>query len=436
MKRTSRKIETEFAVVGTGIAGFAASLFAHARGLDVTQVGHSGAIAYTTGYLDLLGAREGALLDDPWAGLDALRTLAPGHPFARLANDDIRTALSEFIAALNTGGIGYTPVGARNVKALLPYGVTKPTLSVPETMQPGIEAKEAGAPTLIVDIEGLQGFSAQEFQTNLAAEWPGLRTAKLAFPGLDGRQVFPEVMARSLETRATREAFAELLRPLLGEATHVGLPAILGMRAPDAVRADLEERIGATLFEIPTMPPAVPGIRLREMFEQALPAHGIRLEPQLKVAKVDLGTDGARLTLHGPMEDIEIDAASVLLATGRFLSGGLASDRQHVWETLLDLPVRQPASRDDWYRATYFDPRGHAINRFGVDVDEGFRPLGANGQPASPRLFSAGAIISGQDWVRERSGAGLAIATAYGAVRAAAEVLRQPAPRYSAGALG
>jgi glycerol-3-phosphate dehydrogenase subunit B len=416
MKRQHRVLDTQLAVIGTGIAGFAASIFAHARGLEVAQFGHSGALAYTTGYLDLIGVQDGHKLDDPWAGLDALRAAEPGNPLARLGNADIRAALAEFIGAVNEMGLGYTAPGAQNLTALLPYGVTKPTLSVPETMRPGLEALAAKAPALIVDFDGLQGFSAQEFAQNIAARWPGLATARLAFPGMEARQVFPEVMARALETRGTRAALADLIRPHLGGAAYVGLPAILGVHGPDAVRADMEARLGVPLFEIPTIPPGVAGIRLREMFERALPARGVALEPNLKVAEASLDASGATLHLHGPMEDLEVRAQAVVLATGRFLSGGLKADRTRLRETLFGLPIAQPDAREGWFRPDYLDARGHPVNRLGVTVDAAFRPLDASGTPVNDRLFAAGAVLAGQDWVRSRSGAGLAIATAWGAV--------------------
>lgn len=65
MKRKARRVTTQLAVIGTGIAGFAASLFARDLGLSVAQFGHSGAMAYTTGYFDLLGVAEGRAVDDP-----------------------------------------------------------------------------------------------------------------------------------------------------------------------------------------------------------------------------------------------------------------------------------------------------------------------------------------------------------------------------------
>ena len=418
MKHPTRRVDTELAVIGTGIAGFAAALFARARGIEVAQFGHSGAMAYTTGYLDLYGAEDARKVTDPWAAVAALAAREPDHPLARLDAGKIRTALDTFVAELNAGRLGYTAPGNENLTALLPYGVTKQTLSVPETMRPGVTALAEKAPALIVDFDGLQGFSAKEFATNIAARWPGLATARLAFPEMEGKQVFPEVMARALETRKAREQLAALLKPLIGGATYVGLPAILGVHKPDAVRADLEDRLGVTLFEIPTIPPGVPGIRLREMFERRLPDLGVKLEPNLKVSTVSFDADGITLGLAGAMETLEVRAQSVLLATGRFLSGGLGSTRTRVFEKLLDLPLRQPVARDAWFNDAYLDPEGHALNRAGVPVDGQFRPVDAGGSPVDPRLHAAGAILADQDWVRSRSGAGLAIATAWGAVQA------------------
>jgi len=51
-------------------------------------------------------------------------------------------------------------------------------------------------------------------------------------------------------------------------------------------------------------------------------------------------------------------------------------------------------------------------------TDLKWRPLGNNGNPTYPNLFAAGSILAHQDWVREKCGAGLAITTAYAAVKA------------------
>jgi glycerol-3-phosphate dehydrogenase subunit B len=54
----------------------------------------------------------------------------------------------------------------------------------------------------------------------------------------------------------------------------------------------------------------------------------------------------------------------------------------------------------------------------GIEIDDRFRPLSASGRPVYENLFAAGAILAHQDWIRSKSGTGLAVATAFGAVDA------------------
>jgi len=424
MKRRLRQHNTQLAVIGTGLAGFAASVFALERGIATAQVGNTGAVAYTSGYFDLLGVGSGNIHDDPWAGLEALRRDEPGHPLSRISDQDIGAAFRRFTEALSEMGVGYSQPGDRNLMALLPSGVVKPTLCVPRTMLSGIEAFKRRARALIVDFVGVQGFSAREMTATLGASWPQVMAATLGFPDMEsGAQVYPEVMARALEVEANRERLAERIKAQLGDADYVGLPAILGVHVPDVVHAEMERLIGVPIFEIPTMPPSVPGIRLREMFERSLPAKGLTLVPQHKVKRLAFEAKGVILNLEDSFGDVEIEAQAAILATGRFLSGGLAADYDKVRETLVGLSVSQPDSRADWHRQHYFSPRGHPINRAGIEVDGHFRPLEATGKPADERLFAAGTLLAHQDWVRQRCGAGVAIASAYMAVEAAAQRL-------------
>jgi glycerol-3-phosphate dehydrogenase subunit B len=98
-----------------------------------------------------------------------------------------------------------------------------------------------------------------------------------------------------------------------------------------------------------------------------------------------------------------------------------------VRETLLGLPVQQPASRADWHQRDFLDPSGHAINRAGLRVDDAWRPLDAGGTPAWPRLHAVGSILAHQDWMRSKCGSGLAIATAWAAIDQVARELGRTA---------
>jgi glycerol-3-phosphate dehydrogenase subunit B len=111
-----------------------------------------------------------------------------------------------------------------------------------------------------------------------------------------------------------------------------------------------------------------------------------------------------------------VQSRGVVLASGRFIGGGLHADRKRIRETIFDLPVCQPTDRTKWHRRDFLDPRGHPINEAGLETDDDFRPLNGSGRPAFKTLFAAGSILAHQDWIRTKCGAGLAIATAYGAI--------------------
>ncbi len=424
MKQETRQIDTELAIIGTGLAGIAAAVFALNRGISCTLTGNTGALAYTTGYLDLLGFSNSRFLTDPWKGLADLASTWPKHPLTVLDPLHIEKAFTEFTDFISAIGIGYNRPGRENLQAITPAGTLKPTLCVPLTMAKGIDALRRKAPCTVFGFHGLKGFSAHQISANLKNIWPDIEAKTLQFPGHTGGELYAEVAARALEVPQNRILLAEILKKEGGSSSYLGLPAILGMHNPDLVQSDLEQLSGFSLFEIPTMPPSVPGIRLREIIEQTLPAKGVTMIPQQKIDRIDMQTKGIRLFLGDNYGPIEITAQSALLATGRFLSGGLEAHFDHITEPLLDLPVHQPSSRQNWYQEEYLDSRGHEIHLAGITTDASFRPLKVGGNVYDKRVFAAGIVLAHQDWIRQRCGAGVAIATAFAAINGIVRLLK------------
>jgi len=239
-------------------------------------------------------------------------------------------------------------------------------------------------------------------------------------------ELYAAHLARALETRETRERTIALIKPLLGDARAVGLPAVLGLGRSCEVHAAFEAGLGVPVFEIPTMPTSVPGLRLLGALEAVVAARGVRRRHQASVRALayDGNTGTATLDLEGVPGGERVAARAVVLATGRFSGRGLTADRGCVRESILGLPVHQPASRQAWHQRDFLDPSGHAINRAGLTIDDAWRPLDAGGKPAWPRLFAVGSILAHQDWMRAKCGSGLAIATAWAAMEQVALHLR------------
>jgi glycerol-3-phosphate dehydrogenase subunit B len=424
---TRNDITCQLLVIGSGMAGMAASLFAALRGIDTIQVGPAGTLPFASGMLDFLGVHPvhtGRLLPNPWDGITQLRQDEPDHPYAVINDRDMRTAWKLVLANLTDAGLPYTAHPDRNMRMISPVGTDKLTYAVPHTMMAADEARRCRPPCLLVDFPGLKGFSARQIAANMQSRWPALRTARLSIPALKG-ELQPERLARFLENADPCRELADAIKSRLADAQAVGLPAVVGLHRAARLFDLMQERIGVPLFEIPTLLPSVPGRRLRDAFIRQLSRLGVRTWYQHAVQKAQtrLG-DALRFRIGNATDGFWIQSRAAILATGRFLGRGLHAERTIIRENLFDLPVHQPGKREQWHHKDLLHPEGHAINRAGLMVDARFRPVDQDGLPRHLRLFAAGSILAHQDWVRQKCGSGLAITSAYAAVAACAKLAR------------
>jgi glycerol-3-phosphate dehydrogenase subunit B len=224
-------------------------------------------------------------------------------------------------------------------------------------------------------------------------------------------------LARQLDDPAFRNAVAGGLGPLLREGERVGVPAILGLRDPHGAWSDLEQRLGHELFEIPTLPPSVPGMRVFDALKAALRVAGGRIVLGAKVIGAE--RDGARVTTlhtHAGGRDTVYGAEHIVLASGGFASGGIELDSD--WQThegALGLPLRGvPAPGEPRFRPDYFGEQ--PLAKVGVAVDAEQRA------EATDNVLVAGAALPGAEPWREGSGEGIAITSGH---RAAGHVLAE-----------
>lgn len=420
----------DLAVVGAGMAGMAAAIFAAARGLDTVQIGNAKGLLFSSGPLDLLAVhppRERRSWLDPWAALEAMERDMPDHPYARVPAAQKREAMAEFVAALGEAGLDYTAPGDQNRRVVTSLGTVKTTYCVPRSLVAGAEALARKAPGLLVDFKGLRELSARQVAATVAPRWPGLRAVRIPFPGREeAAETHAAVLARALELEGPREELVQRVRPHLQDADVVGFPAVLGVRRTGEILEQMERRLGLPVFEIPMMPTSVPGLRLKDALEQVVSERGVHRMVQAQVRAVtpkEGDGGGFELDVRGSALEHTLGCRAVILATGRFMGGGLVADRDRVRETILDLPVAQPEGRAAWHDNEFLAPAGHPVNMSGLEVDDRFRAVDASGAPAHDRLHAVGSVLAHQDWMRQKCGAGLAITTAHAAVGAACEAL-------------
>jgi glycerol-3-phosphate dehydrogenase subunit B len=121
---------------------------------------------------------------------------------------------------------------------------------------------------------------------------------------------------------------------------------------------------------------------------------------------------------HPPLSQ-SYSADRFILATGRFMGGGLKADEENIFEPLFNLPLLQPGSRDNWFANSFFN--SHPIHQAGILTDSSLRPVNEKGEQLLDNVWIAGSILAGHDCIQEKSREGVEIATGYWAAKYALE---------------
>jgi glycerol-3-phosphate dehydrogenase subunit B len=410
----------ESVVIGAGLAGLTAAVRLTEHGHHVVIVARGvGATHLAPATVDVLGYVGEERVDGPAASLQRLLERSPDHPYGRVTREKLEASLAWFCGRL--ARLGY--VGSLEENLLLPtaIGVAKPSALVPRTMSGG--DLRAGGRFVFVGFRGFKDFHPSLLADNLArARLPvpiSARALELALPpdrlgDLSGRR-----LAERFDSNHYGDWLFDSLEGKLDADERVGVPAVLGLRKAEETWQELESRLERRVFEVPTLPPSIPGMRLFDSMTAALRAAGVRLV---------LGTTAAGATTRdGDIEAVLVTnasgtvsypAQSVVLASGGFASGGLEIDsRGSTRETVFDLPlIGIPDGGRARFAPGYFDDQ--PLAGAGVAVDDRLRPVDAHGTPVYGNLHAAGAIIGGAVPWKEKSGTGISVATGYAAADA------------------
>jgi glycerol-3-phosphate dehydrogenase subunit B len=399
-------------VIGAGLSGLMGALaLAEAGRKPLVLAKGQGATHWTSGTIDVWGA-HGAT--EPLAALRGLVEAQPQHPYARAGVEAVEQALSRFRALMESARYPYVGSLERNVLLPTAVGALRPAALLPATMAAG--DMRLGGEILLAGFRELRDFFPPLAAGNLSAQGFPARGVYLRLPPIDRKLDFnTRVFAQLFDQPAFREDVGRQLRALRQGATRIGLPAVLGLKDPLGVVADLQRLSGAQIFEIPTLPASVPGQRLFQIFRDAIIGAGGRFQTGSEVLRGD-GADGQLRAIYSAAaaREQEHRANAFLLATGGVAGGGVRTDHTGaVWETALGLPIQAPGSRGEWFAPRFLDEHGHPVYQAGVTTDASLRPLDGGGHVVYTNVAVAGAALAGADPVRERCYSGLALATGW-----------------------
>lgn len=409
--------QNDLLVIGAGLAGLMTAYQAASRGQKVRVVAKGwGATHWHSGCIDVLGYypvdATGPVVDLKTAVAQLIAD-NPKHPYALVGLDGLQAAL-ESLQAL-CAEAGYPLHGSLETNWLLPSatGTFRPTCLAPETMIAG--DLHQNDPMLLVGFKQMPDFYPNIVAGNLNKQGKEARYVMLNLPMLANRRFNNAVLtARMMEQADLRTELVTALKPHLGEAARIGFPAFLGLHQAMMVKDALEQALGRPVFEIPSLPPSVPGMRLHQIFKRAIEQHGSYVYDGMEALRAE--RENGRITA------VLTEAAArprrhrfekYVLATGGILGGGITTNIDgEAREVVFDLPVSAPDSRLNWFRQEFMHKEGHPIYRAGLTVNEAFQPVNGHG-PVYDNVYAAGTTLSHCEVIRERSFEGVALATGY-----------------------
>lgn len=244
--------------------------------------------------------------------------------------------------------------------------------------------------------------------------------AYLDIPGLEGRSdILAIEIARIMDDPEKLEKIGQNLQKSAKPADHIAIPTA-GIESPEENLKTLAEATGANIFELTSFPPSVPGYRLATRLEKAAQIAGASVRRGYKVVGASYNKMVKSLKVEMGRKIDEIEADAYILASGGFLGGGLKEEKDFLKESIFNLPVYSSEGEnlaevnlEKLLNRNVFPKEGHQLFSSGINVNEKLQPISVDGEPVYSNLYAAGSILSGYNYIAEKSGMGVAIATGY-----------------------
>ncbi len=415
-------------VIGAGLAGLTAAIRLRQAGLAVMMVHKGrGGLQLGQGTIDVLGYRPERVarpLDELDGFLAAQhRDNDIAHPYAKTGAAAISTGAKYVAELLGSGFLVGDP--AINVALPTAVGALRPTALYQPSVAAGGVCLDPATPgalhkdskIVVVGIHEFKDFAPELIAGNLErAELPDgghlqTRSAWISFPARRGEVDSTGLnLARALDDPSRRAAFVKALAKVVKSDETVAVPAVLGHEDHGAF-TDISERLGQPIFEIPVLPPSVPGMRLNDELIEVAKRKRVEMVLGSKVTGIESSNGGLTTAVVGTAgHDTPVQARTFLLAAGGFESGTLELDSyQKLSETIIGLPLAVPAGElinDTWAGQ-------QPLFRAGVATDDHMAVIDpASSAPVHNNLWAAGGVLAGAQRWDEKSGDGIAVASA------------------------
>lgn len=419
-------MRADIAVLGSGLAALVAARTLQQAGRQSVLIWPGlSSLYFVYATVDVLGYANATTMEPverPREGVAQLIADHPQHPYARAGLEALSDGVAVLLDWLPVAGFRWQGSLANNVLLPTATGTPKPSCLVPQSMAAGDLRGEQ--PIVFCGFVGYEDFVPELAASNLLRCWhrgdQAVRAVRVPLPGFEPGHLFTSIdLARSFENDSFRQEVASRIRRLVtGDAVRLGVPAVLGLTHDTDVHARFEAEVGHPVFEIPTLPPSVLGLRLFDRLRKHLQETGVEMVWAAPAHAAEV-SDGQcrRILVKSAGRETPIEARAYVLALEDAVDGAWRAGVHTVEDPFFHRELARSTAPTERTDESLFKSQPFA--QVGYQVSHRLQPLGEDGRPLANNVFIAGGAIAGYDPSATKSRGGMAIATGYRAAKEA-----------------
>ena len=414
----------DVAIIGGGLAGLTCGIALQQRGKRCVIINNGqAAIDFASGSLDLLSRMpDGSTVENINENLTALRTALPAHPYSLLGAEKVIAKAQDFERLANALNLDLIGSSEKNHWRVTGLGSLRGAWLSPNSV-PTVQGNETfpHKRIAVLGIEGYHDFQPQLLAANLVLNPQfahcEVTSGFLNIPQLDelrqsAREFRSVNIAQLLEHKL---AFNDLVSEIIESAQGVNavlLPACFGLENQEFMNA-LRDATKLALFELPTLPPSLLGMRQRIQLRRKFESLGGLMINGDSALNAHFEGDRVHCIKTRLLEDEEIIADNFVLAAGSFFSKGLVSEFDKIYEPVFESDIIgvegfNDKDRFSWTNHRFANPQPY--QSAGVAINEHCQVQKCGQFLAN--LYATGNVIGGFNALELGCGSGVAVVTA------------------------
>lgn len=403
-------------IMGGGLSGLTCGIALAKRGQRVTIVaGGQSTLMFNGGSMELLGNVDGK---DVTAPLEAISTLPQSHPYSKIGAERLADIADEAKQLLADAGIEMEGNADANHWRITPMGIAKPAwLTLSENLRiddlNSLPAKRVALMCIRGFFDQPNGMQAQGLR-NLGFDVQSIEftTDDITSLRRSPSEMRATSLAKHLVSNNALQRVADQINALAADVDLVILPSVLGQTDGNDFKT-LQGMCNKPLRLVATLPPAVAGMRMHTLLRHYFKMLGGNYLTGDNAIGGSFEGDKLLNVTTAKLDGMPLRANNFVLATGSFVSRGLAANYERVFEPIFDLDVDADADREQWTRFGVMEPQ--AYFRYGVATDSSLHCL-KQGKPIT-NLHAIGSILSGHDAIKMGDSTGVSLLTALAVAR-------------------